>query len=271
VRHLPGRKNIISVLALLLVALVAWNSRRDANHSRPDSPARTDQPPASSFPGNAANPASEAASSRQVDFDFYLLAMTLHPAFCADGHARKRECQVTKTVPLSIHGLWPERTQPGAYPRDCQGPRLQLDDHLLAQLQPLMPGIGAGLHVHEWNKHGRCSNLLADEYFQYTLVLARRLDAALRDELTTSAGQVLSTRELRAAADRHEAGLGESLTFHCRTLRDAPPQHRQQPFLIEIRQCFDNDGEAGAPGTLLRCADMNRRDQGCGKTFRIAP
>jgi ribonuclease I len=254
------------MLVLLLVAAIAWNSRRDTGNSPPE----LQRPEAQ--PGPQA-PVSEAdvAASVPVDFDFYLLAMTLHPAFCADGHARKPECRGVETVPLSIHGLWPERLQPGQYPRGCQAPRLKLDDTLLGQLRPLMPGISDGLHVHEWKTHGSCSNLDADVYFQYTLVLARQLDAALRAKLTTSAGRMVSARELRAAADRHQAGLGETLTFHCRTLKDAPAGQRQQAFLLEIRQCLDNDGEFGGPGSLLSCADMNRRDQGCGQNFRIAP
>jgi ribonuclease I len=130
--------------------------------------------------------------------------------------------------------------------------------------------MAAGLHEHEWRKHGRCSGLDDDEYFQRTLELAERMNVALRFNLTTTTGRSASANELRAAANEFKPGLGETLTFHCRTLRDAPGIYRRQPFLIEIRQCIDNDGARGSPGTLLRCADVGRRDQGCGKKFRIA-
>ncbi len=62
-------------------------------------------------------------------------------------------------------------------------------------------------------------------------------------------------------------GLGRTLTFHCRTLRGASSR---RPYLIEVRQCVDNDGPGGAPGTALDCAVVKRRDQGCGASFRIA-
>jgi hypothetical protein len=39
---------------------------------------------------------------------------------------------------------------------------------------------------------------------------------------------------------------------------------------FEVRQCVDNDGPGGAPGTLLDCATVQRRDQGCGRSFLIA-
>ena len=203
-----------------------------------------------------------------MDFDFYLLAMTLHPAFCADGHSRKRECRTVGTVPLAIHGLWPEKLQPGRYPRNCKGPPLRLEPALARDLSPLMPGMADGLHAHEWRTHGTCSGLDDDEYFRHTLELARRIDGALREHLTTMAGRSTDSHALRRAADSALPGLGATLTFHCRTLRDAPI--RGEPYLLEIRQCVDNDGARGAPGALLDCAAMKRRDQGCGRSFHIA-
>jgi hypothetical protein len=37
-----------------------------------------------------------------------------------------------------------------------------------------------------------------------------------------------------------------------------------------VRQCLDDDGPGGAPGTPLDCATLKRRDQGCGQSFLIA-
>ncbi len=61
-------------------------------------------------------------------------------------------------------------------------------------------------------------------------------------------------------------GIGATFTLHCRTLRD----YGSTPVLYELRQCVDNDGPGGAPGTLLDCVRVKRRDQGCGKSFLIA-
>ena len=133
-----------------------------------------------------------------------------------------------------------------------------------------MPGMQSQLHEHEWRTHGACSGLGADEYFRYALGLARALDAALAPRLTTLAGRETSAAELRAAADAYQPGLGKTFTLQCRTLRAAPDAARGRPSLIEVRQCIDNDGPHGAPGTLLDCAAVNRRDQGCGRSFRIA-
>jgi ribonuclease T2 len=216
----------------------------------------------------AAAPAKSAPSkfANAPTFDFYLLAMTLHPAFCADGHQRKPECRARGPRPLVIHGLWPENLAPRTYPHDCPAPRLQLDPMLEQQLQELMPGMADGLHEHEWREHGGCSGLDDDVYFARTLELARELDAALAARLTTLAGRETDAAELRGIAELFRPGIGATFTLHCRTLRG----YGSTPVLYELRQCVDNDGPGGAPGTPLDCARVQRRDQGCGKSFLIA-
>jgi ribonuclease I len=248
------------VLALVLIGvLVAWFSQRDAVKSPPDVAAAKVPAPAQALPAPAAS-----------SFDFYLMALTVHPAFCADGHTRKRECQVRSHRPLVIHGLWPERNEPKSYPRDCPAAPLDLDSALALELQDFMPGVADNLDEHEWRTHGGCSGLDDDEYFRHALELARGVDAALSAKLTTLAGRETTAAELRYVVNAFRPGLASSLTFHCRTLRDAPEAHSREPYLIEVRQCVDNDGPRGAPRTVLDCATVKRRDQGCGRAFRIA-
>lgn len=215
---------------------------------------------------DAARPPQAAPSA---EFDFYLLAMTMHPAFCRDGHGSKPECRARQPRPLVIHGLWPENLAPGRYPRHCPAPDLDLDAELARRLAQFMPGMADNLHEHEWRKHGSCSGLDDDDYFARSISLAGAVEAALRPELTTLAGRQVTPAALRAAADQWQPGIGATLTFHCRTLRDAPAAQRQRPFLVEVRQCIDNDGPGGAPHTLLDCATVDRRDQGCGQNFHI--
>lgn len=267
----PGRKNFIALFVVAVALFAAWNSQQRGPEPRNADPPVAQAPGLPSQAGPVPQPAATktAASGRARGFDFYLLALTAHPAFCADGHAREPECRVA-SAPLSIHGLWPEKLEPGRYPRDCQGPPLSLDHGLELELQPLMPGMADDLHEHEWRTHGRCSGLDDDVYFRATLELARRVDGVMRARLATLAGEITDARELREYADSYEAGLGATLTFHCRTLRNAPEAHRREPHLVEIRQCVDDDGAGGAPGTLLDCGRVNRRDQGCGKGFRVA-
>ena len=207
-----------------------------------------------------------APAAKRAKFDFYLLAMTVHAAFCADGHERKAECRAPGQRPLVIHGLWPENLEPRTYPHDCPVPKLSLDPMLEQQLGELMPGMADDLHEHEWREHGGCSGLDDDDYYQRTLELARVVDGALAARLTTLVGRETDATELRATAEMFRPGIGPTLTFHCRTLRGSG----NVPVLFEVRQCVDNDGPGGAPGTLLDCATVKRRDQGCGRSFLIA-
>jgi ribonuclease I len=250
----PSRRvNKWVTLAIALIGvLVAWFSQRDAGKSPPvvreDSRDRHGPPSAGAV------------------FDFYLMAMTAHPAFCADNN-RRRECTIGNHRPLVIHGLWPERMQPRTYPHDCPAPRLDLEPALALELADMMPGMEDGLHQHEWRTHGGCSGLDDDEYYRHALELARRVDGALGATLTTRAGREASAGELRGIADLYSPGLGRTLTFHCRPLKGGASR---RPYLIEVRQCVDNDGPGGAPGTPLACAVVKRRDQGCGESFLIA-
>ena len=251
----PRRKlNKWLTLAIALIGvLVAWFSQRDATKGL--SIVAEDR-------ADKHKPIASVAA-----FDFYLMALTMHPAFCADGNARRQECRSGGHRPLVIHGLWPERMQPRTYPHDCPAPALDLEPALALELTELMPGMADGLHEHEWRTHGGCSGLDDDDYYRHALALARAVDAALGAKLTTLAGRETSAAELRGVAELFNPGLGRTLTFHCRTLRDAPAR---RPYLIEVRQCVDNDGPGGAPGTALACATMKRRDQGCGSSFMIA-
>ncbi len=245
---------------------VSWPDRPAARPPTVDSGLRrADRPP----PGPR-----DAAAARSARFDFYLLALTLEPAFCEDGNQRIGQCRALdgaafERTPLVLHGLWPEVRQNGAWPRDCAGPRLALEPATRAELGRWMPGAREGLDRHEWRTHGTCSGLDDDEYFRAAIAATRRANEALGEAIRRQAGRGTTAGELRAAADRAEPGFGQHLVFMCRTLRSADPAKRRRPHLIEVRVCLDDDGPRGGPGSLLRCADVGRRDQGCGGGFVI--
>jgi ribonuclease I len=268
VPSLRSHKSKVALAIAVIGALVAWYQARQKEQSPANPP-----PKASTTREETRerqNPVTPSGAARAAEFDFYLLTMSSHAAFCADGHGRTPECEARAPRPLVIHGLWPERLQAGAYPHDCAAPALHLEPALAAELEEYMPGMRMDLHEHEWRKHGGCAGLDADEYFRAALGLARDLDAALAARLTTLAGRETSSGALREYADQYRPGLGASLVFQCRTLRNAQAVKSARPFLVEVRQCIDNDGAHGAPGTPFDCAGVDRRDQGCGGSFLVA-
>lgn len=251
------------VLAVVAVgAALAWHAARDSLRTTDTPKDKTDKP-AVTVTASARNAAGQPGATPK--FDFYLFAMTLHAGFCADGHEGKSECRAKQTWPLVIHGLWPENRTPRTWPHDCPAPALALDHGLELELEPFMPGMADGLHEHEWREHGSCSGLDDDQYFRAALNLAHDLETLLAARLTTLEGEETNAAALREIADLFGAGTGKTFTLHCRTLRGSGGR----PVLMEVRQCVDNDGPGGTPGTLLDCASVDRRDQGCGGGFLV--
>ncbi len=114
-RPLTPKNAVLAVVAVTVCALlgVAFDNyrgtgRKDARAAYPDAPPRSVAAPQSPL----------SPPSARADFDFYLLAMTLHESWCGDGNRGRKECRIGSDRPLVIHGLWPERLEPRTYPRD---------------------------------------------------------------------------------------------------------------------------------------------------------
>jgi len=89
-------------------------------------------------------------------FDFYLLNLSWSPEFCAT-HADSPECG--RKLGFVVHGLWPQ-DRDGDYPQHCSdapGPANPQAD------TDIIPTVS--LVIHEWQTHGTCSGLAADDYF----------------------------------------------------------------------------------------------------------
>jgi ribonuclease T2 len=90
-------------------------------------------------------------------FDYYLLVLSWSPEFCFSKPSSS-ECKDHRGFVL--HGLWPQFNN-GRYPVNC--PTTQPGPTNLAQIEQIMP---KEIVKHEWQKHGTCSGLSGDEYFQ---------------------------------------------------------------------------------------------------------
>jgi ribonuclease T2 len=114
-------------------------------------------------------------------FDYYVLALSWEPGFCATTTGHNAECRAPKGFVL--HGLWPQM-EGGDYPSNCNGPALSAD--LRRQWGPIY--ADPSLIDHEWPKHGTCSGLPANAYFRLssadvaaaTIPAAYRVNAILR-------------------------------------------------------------------------------------------
>ena len=98
-------------------------------------------------------------------FDYYVLALSWSPSYCATDGQNDTGPQCTSGRPYSfiVHGLWPQYER--GWPEFCAGPeRVRVKRSTISQVFDLMPS--PGLIRHTWNKHGTCSGLDERLYFE---------------------------------------------------------------------------------------------------------
>lgn len=94
-------------------------------------------------------------------FDYYLLSLSWAPNYCAE-HPSDHSQECSGHVTFVLHGLWPQSLS-GAPPMDCGG-SASLASATVDHMLQFMPS--RGLIQHEWSKHGTCSGLSPDDYFE---------------------------------------------------------------------------------------------------------
>jgi ribonuclease T2 len=105
------------------------------------------------------------AASTPGKFDYYLLALSWSPSFCAgEGRARKSpQCSGTRPYAFVLHGLWPQYET--GWPNDCTlAKKPWVPSKLISSMLDIMPA--RGLVIHQYKKHGTCSGLEPEDYFQ---------------------------------------------------------------------------------------------------------
>jgi ribonuclease T2 len=110
--------------------------------------------------GQAARAEGEPAGN----FDYYVLSLSWSAAWCAlEGDARDDpQCDDGRGLTFILHGLWPQHED--GWPSYCRTAERDPSRAQTAAMADIMGG--AGLAFHQWKKHGRCSGLSADSYFQ---------------------------------------------------------------------------------------------------------
>ncbi|MEL6203822.1 MAG: ribonuclease T2 [Pseudomonadota bacterium] len=104
-----------------------------------------------------------AQGDRAGAFDYYVMALSWSPTYCAlEGNAEGAEqCAPGEDVGWMLHGLWPQHER--GWPADCPTREGEPSRRTTGAMADLM-GSG-GLAYYQWRKHGRCSGLSAGDYF----------------------------------------------------------------------------------------------------------
>lgn len=99
-------------------------------------------------------------------FDFYVLALSWSPTYCKQEgeNASRHQCDVRDPFRFIVHGLWPQYER--GYPQSCPGAPQRIDRWIAVSMEDIMPSHN--LVFHEWRKHGTCSGLTPEAYFDLT-------------------------------------------------------------------------------------------------------
>ncbi|WP_297614311.1 ribonuclease T2 [uncultured Roseicyclus sp.] len=104
-----------------------------------------------------------AQGQRSGDFDYYVLALSWTPTWCAlEGDARAApQCEPRQGYGFTLHGLWPQYEE--GWPSFCPTTARPPSRAMTAGMVDIMGS--SGLAWHQWRKHGTCSGLSAGAYF----------------------------------------------------------------------------------------------------------
>ncbi|MFC3612140.1 ribonuclease T [Lutimaribacter marinistellae] len=103
-----------------------------------------------------------AEGERAGEFDYWVLALSWSPSWCAtEGDARDADqCDARHDHGWVLHGLWPQYDR--GWPSYCRTPHRPPSRAMTAAMADIHGS--AGLAWHQWKKHGTCSGLEAQDY-----------------------------------------------------------------------------------------------------------
>lgn len=107
--------------------------------------------------------AAQAEGEKPGQFDYYVMALSWSPNWCALEGDRKGsdQCDTRHDHGWILHGLWPQNEQ--GWPSYCRANERAPTRSMTGAMSDIM-GTG-GLAWHQWKKHGTCSGLSAAEYY----------------------------------------------------------------------------------------------------------
>ncbi|ACA15240.1 ribonuclease T2 [Methylobacterium sp. 4-46] len=179
-------------------------------------------------------------------FDFYVLALSWSPTFCALTGERRgdAQCDPGRNPGFVVHGLWPQYDR--GYPSECGAFPRPPSRQALAEAEGVFPT--EGLARYEWRKHGTCSGEDPASYFR----LARRARDAVTIPERLRGGETLRAAPIEVARLFVTSNPGlrpDMMSVTCRAGR-----------LEEVRICLSKDLRSFTP-----CPDLARQNCRAGE------
>lgn len=199
-----------------------------------------------SKPSTVASELDVPTSGQPGQFDFYVLALSWSPDYCAtDGADDAQQCSIGRRLGFVLHGLWPQSNR--GYPSDCSTAKMPND--IKAKFPALYPNTK--LYDHEWEKHGTCSGLTPEQY----LALSKRL----KDSIAIPDSYRAPEQPFRVTAAQLKQAFGavnsdlrdSSLAVYC---------SGSGRFLQEMYVCFSLEGKPLACSSEIQ----SKASRSCG-------
>ena len=191
--------------------------------------------------------------NRPGQFDFYVLSLSWSPSFCAASAERSpnrapdQQCG-SRPYSFVVHGLWPQYAR--GFPEFCQQPSPRLNRNIVSSMLDLMPA--PHLIFNEWDKHGTCSGLGPNGYFE-TVRKARAAIKIPEPYLAPERPLTVSPDEVEDAFVKANPGMTRAtLAVTCDSRR-----------LNEVRICLGKDL------SFHECPELTRRS--CRRDQLIMP
>jgi ribonuclease T2 len=225
-----------------LVALVGLSACAPAD-LEPKNPGAMQAAPA---PALAPVSASTAAT-----FEYYVLALSWSPTYCADPENADRDrlqCDGRRPFAFVTHGLWPQYET--GFPENCETRFRTVSDAVQDGMLDIMPS--RGLIRHQWRKHGACTGMEPGAYFALVRDSVNMIAIPPAYRGLSQPLRVTGAAVEMAFIDANPGLRADGVAVQCRGGR-----------LREVRLCVTRQGEPRACGADVRDA--------CSGTVTILP
>jgi ribonuclease T2 len=186
-------------------------------------------------PNPSSNSGPKAVTQPGV-FDYYAMAMSWSPSYCAslprDGYDPQCNPRGGKRYAFVLHGVWPQFTK--GWPQDCP-----TDDkgfvpaQVAERMLDIMPS--KRLVFHEYRKHGTCSGLGVEGYFNFSRKAFESVTIPARLQNVTDPRTFMSPDEVI----REFVAVNPTLKPDMIAVDCGGPGNR----LKEVRICMDKAGK----------------------------
>jgi ribonuclease T2 len=185
--------------------------------------------------------------------DRFVLALSWSPSFCASSDAALQPLQsgAGRRLAVVVHGLWPQyRAGQRQFCRTAEW----IPEDRIAEMLPIMPS--KRLIIHQWRKHGTCTALSMEDYFDFTRTLFGKVKIPARYLLPRD--PVTATpREIIDDFIKTNRGLAPEMIEVLCTSKRKPAR------LTELRICFS------AAGRFAQCSP--RAGSSCRAGILVLP